>query len=79
MKHGKDTEIDGILAELLKNLGEDLLCEIITKSYEIGYFPEEFAKSGTITLLKKIEFMEYNNYRTISIILRVSKILLGIL
>ena len=43
----KDEESTWIPAELLKNLGEDmnnLLHEIIIKSYETGDIPEEFVK-----------------------------------
>ena len=77
MKDGKATlEINGIQAELLKNLEEDmykLLCEIIS-SYEIGDSPKEFFSSRTIIIPRKGTNMEYSSYKNISKLSQVQKI-----
>ena len=67
--NGNTTGIDGILAKLIQNLGEDthkLLYEITTKSYETRDSIKEFANNRTIVLPKKGKIFEYSNYRTIS-------------
>ena len=56
MKDGKPTVIDGIHAELINNLGENmhiLLSEIITKSYETEAIPEVLVVNSRTIFLSK--------------------------
>jgi len=68
---------------LFKTLGnklENLLFDIIKKYYVKGELPDDFVKSRTITIPKKVNANECGNYITISILLsHGSKILLNII
>ncbi|KAI5644176.1 reverse transcriptase (RNA-dependent DNA polymerase) domain-containing protein [Phthorimaea operculella] len=73
---------DDIPAELFKYCGTNTkkqLYNIICTCYETGNLPEDFCTSKTIFLPKKGNATECNNYRTISLLTHVSKILLKII
>ena len=79
MKNGKATGTDELPAEALKALDEQnieiitSLCNII---YNSGMIPTEMKHSVFITLPKKPKAMIFTEYRTISLMSRVTKLLL---
>ena len=82
MKKNKADGLDGIPAEFWKSLGKRAtreLVELCRQMYRQGVWPEEFTKTVMIPLPKKVNATECSDYRTISLIPHVSKILLKIL
>ena len=82
IKDGKATDPDELPAEALKALDEDnieiitALCNII---YSSGMIPTERKHSVFITLPKKPKAMIFTEFRTISLMNHVTKLLLKIL
>ena len=82
MKKGKAVGVDGIPAEFLKILGEDVylhLEKICKNMYNTGTWPQDFTKVVMIPLQKKQNAVECADHRTISLISHASKIMLRIL
>src|SRR2546426_6684274 len=82
MKKGKAVGVDGIPAEFLKILGEDVYLHIekICKNmYNTGTWPQDFTKVVMIPLQKKQNAVDCADHRTISLISHASKIMLRIL
>ncbi|PZC74827.1 hypothetical protein B5X24_HaOG207140 [Helicoverpa armigera] len=81
-KDGKAPGIDQITAEIIKALGEEalkLLHELCNKIWSTGEWPLDWTRSVILPLHKKGSTKVCDNYRTISLIPHVSKILLHIL
>ena len=82
MKNNKAEGRDNIPAEVWKVLGEvgvkelTELCRII---YDDGQWPDEFLKTIMVPIPKKENATECSDYRTISLIPHVSKVMLRIL
>jgi endonuclease/exonuclease/phosphatase family metal-dependent hydrolase len=82
MKDKKAEGVDGIPAEFWKCLeGEGMiqLIQICQQIYQEGCWPEEFTKTVMVPIPKKSNAIECGDFRTISLIPHVSKILLRIL
>jgi hypothetical protein len=82
MKNGKAEGYDEIPAEFWKLLGETALGkieELCQDIYVKGRWPGDFTKSVLIPIPKKSNADECGDYRTISLIPHISKILLRIL
>ena len=82
LKSGKAAGIDKIIAELLKNLDDDtviILVNIFNKIFDSGEFPEEWALGIIVILFKGGERDYLNNYRGITLLSVVGKLLVGIL
>lgn len=82
LKNRKAPGIDGIKAELLKNLGEkgtNHLFKLISEMYETGNLPQDFEKCVMIPLPKKGNATKCGEYRTLSLITHASKILTRII
>lgn len=78
---GKATGVDEIPAELLKTLDDttkEKLYQLLREIYETGKLPTDFVESKCITIPKKGNATDCNNYRTISLLSHASKILLNI-
>ena len=60
-------------------MGVDRLTKIINKIYDDGTFPDELGRSIFITLPKKPGAVDCEQYRTISLICHITKIILRIL
>jgi hypothetical protein len=76
--------IDGIPGEFWKNLGQEgmkVLIDLCRKLglYVTGIWPSDFTKAVMVPLPKKVNAVECNDYRTISMIPHASKILLKII
>ena len=74
--------IDEMPAELWKNLGKEATTELMKlceRIYIEGIWPEEFMKVVLIPLPKIMNAMACEDYRTISLIANLSKIMLRIL
>ena len=81
LKSGKAAGIDKIIAELLKNLDDDIviiLVNIFNKIFDSGEFPEEWALGIIVILFKGSERDDLNNYRGITLLSVVGKLLVGI-
>ena len=82
LKSGKAAGIDKIIAELLKNLDYDtmiILVNIFNKIFDSGEFPEEWALGIIVILFKGRERDDLNNYRGITLLSIVGKLIVGIL
>ena len=81
MKNGKATGPDDLPAEALKSLAEHkiyfitTICNII---YNTGYIPIEMKQSIFVPIPKKPKAQNCNEYRTISLMSHVTKLLLKI-
>ena len=78
LKSGKAAGIDKIIAELLKNLDDDtviILVNIFNKIFDSGEFPEEWALGIIVILFKGGERDDLNNYRGITLLSVVGKLL----
>ena len=81
-KPGKSAGVDNIPAELLQAGGEtliDVLLNICNKIWQTGEWPTPWTQSLVITLPKKGNLLQCQNYRTISLISHASKVMLKIL
>ena len=82
LKPGKSAGVDNIPAELLQAGGEtmiDVLLNICNKIWQTGEWPMPWTQSLVITLPKKGNLLQCQNYRTISLISHASKVMLKIL
>ena len=81
LKKGKSAGVDNIPAELVQAGGEpmiDTLLSICNKIWQTGEWPTPWTKSMVITLPKKGNLQQCQNYRTISLICHPSKVMLKI-
>ena len=79
---GKSAGVDNIPAELLQAGEEtmiDVLLNIYNKIWQTGEWPTPWTQSLVITLPKKGNLLQCQNYRTISLISHASKVMLKIL
>ena len=82
MKKGESTGVDNIPVELVQAGGENVITALITicnKIYQTGEWPTAWTQSLVITLPKKGNLQQCQNYRTISLISHPSKVMLKIL
>ena len=82
MKNGKAADLDRIIPELLKELDEnfiDLIAQILNTNFESGNFPEEWALGIIVILFKEGTKSDLNNYRGITLLSMLGKLLSGIL
>ena len=82
LKPGKSAWVDNIPAELLQAGGEtmtDVLLNFCNKIWQTGEWPTPWTQSLVITLPKKGNLFQCQNYRTISLISHASKVMLKIL
>ena len=82
LKKGKSAGIDNIPGELVQAGGEsmiDALHTICQKIWQTGEWPTQWTQSLVITLPKKGNLQQCNNYRTISLICHPSKVMLRII
>ena len=81
LKNNKGVGIDGIPAELIKQGGEKLLervGQLIDTIWSSEKIPDEWTKAILVTMPKKGDLLNCANYRTISMIPHLSKVLLNI-
>ena len=74
--------VNNIPAELVKEVGEDVLTSVTTicnKIWQTGEWPTPLTQSLVITLPKKGNLQQCQNYRTISLISHPSKVILKII
>uniref|UniRef100_A0A3Q2XCC0 Reverse transcriptase domain-containing protein n=1 Tax=Hippocampus comes TaxID=109280 RepID=A0A3Q2XCC0_HIPCM len=82
LKQGKSAGIDNIPAELVQAGGEAIITAltiICNNIWNTGIWPSSWTQSLIITLPKKGNLQQCNNYRTISLISHPSKVMLKIL
>ena len=82
LKKGKSAGVDNIPAELVQAGGEDVITALTTirnKIWQTGEWPSPWTQSLVITLSKKGNLQQCQNYRTISFISRPSKVMLTII
>ena len=82
MKDGKAQGGDNISTEMLKVLEVftlNKLTDLFNRIYNTGHIPDELAKSIFIPLPKKPKAMECGDYRTISLMPHVTKLLLKVI
>ena len=82
MKKGKSAGVNNIPAELVQAGGEDVITAltiICSKIWQKGKWPTPWTQSIVITLPKKGNMQQCQNYRTISVISHPSKVLLKII
>ena len=82
LKNNKAAGIDKIVSELLKNLDEptmSIIVRILNKIFDSGEFPEEWAVGIIVILFKGGEKNDLNNYRGITLLSVIGKLLVGIL
>ena len=82
LKKGKSAGVNNIPAELVQAGGEDVittLTRICNKIWKTGECPTMWTQSLVITLPKKGNLQQCQNYRTISLISHPSKVMLKIL
>ena len=82
MKNGKAAGEDGITAEMLKALHEfgiQKLTTLFNNIYDTGFLPEEMLSSTFITLPKKPKASECGDYRTLSLMSHITKLLLCVI
>ena len=82
MKKGKSAGVDNILAEQVQAGGEDVITALTTicnKIWQAEEWPTTWTQSLVITLPKKDNLEQCQNYRTISLISHPSKVMLKII
>ncbi|GFS27514.1 RNA-directed DNA polymerase from mobile element jockey-like, partial [Elysia marginata] len=82
MKSGKACGIDGINMEMLKALGDfgiEVLTNLCNCMYSTAYIPEDLKTSVFILLPKKPKARDCSDYRTISLMCHILKLLLSII
>ena len=82
LKKGKSAGVDNMLAELVQAGGEDAITALTTicnKTWQTGEWPTPWTQSLVITLPKKGNLQQCQNYRTISLISHPSKVMLKII
>ena len=81
LKQGKSAGVDNIPAELVQAGGEGVITAVMTictKIWQTGEWPTPWTRSLVITLPKKGNLQQCQNYRTISLISQPSKVVLKI-
>ncbi|WP_419592605.1 reverse transcriptase domain-containing protein, partial [Thiolapillus sp.] len=79
MKKEQSAGVDNIPAELVQAGGEDVITALTTicnKIWQTGEWPTPWTQSLVITLPKKGNLQQCQNYRTISLISHPSKVML---
>ena len=82
LNEGKSAGVDNIPAELVQAGGEDVITVLTTicdKIWQTGKWPTPWTQSLVITLPKKSNLEQYQNYQTISLISHPSKVMLKII
>lgn len=82
LKKGKSAGVDNIPTELVQAGGEpmiDILLTVCNKIWTTGVWPTPWTRSLIITLPKKGNLQQCQNYRTISLISHPSKVMLKII
>ena len=82
MKKGKSAGVDNIPGELVQAGGEDVITALTTicnKIWQTGEWQTTWTQSLVITLPKKGNLQQYQNYRTISLNSQPSKVMLKII
>ena len=82
MKNGNATDPDDLAAEALKSLDEhniDIITTLCNIIYNTGYTPTEMKQSIFVPIPKKPKAQNCNEYRTISLMSHVTKLLLKII
>ena len=82
LKKGKSTGVDNIAAELVQAGGEDAITAptiICNKIWQTGEWPTPWTQSLVITLPKKSNLQQCQNYQTLSLISHPSKVMLKII
>ena len=81
-KNGKAAGLDKIISELIKAL-DDITLHIFAllsnKILDNGVFPEEWTLGVVVILYKEGERSDLNNYRGITLLSMLGKILVGVL
>ena len=81
MKKGKSAGVDNIPAELVQAGGEDVIAALTTicsTIWQTGEWPTPWTQSLVITLPRKGNLQQCQNYRTINLISHPSKVMLKI-
>ena len=82
LKKGKSAGVYNVPVELVQAAGDamiDALTTIYNKIWQTGEWPTSWTQSLVITLPKKGNLQQYQNYRTISLISHPSKVMLKII
>ena len=82
MKNGKATGPDDLPAEALKSLDEhniDIITTLCNIIYDTGYIPTEVKQSVFVPIPKKPKAQNCTEYRTISLMSHVTKLLLKVI
>ena len=82
LKQGKSAGVDNVQAELVQAGGEDVITALTTscnKIWQTGEWPTPWTHSLVITLPKKGNLQQCQNYRTISLISHPRKVMLKII
>ena len=82
MKNGKAPGDDGVTSEMLQaldQLGVTRVTELCNKIYDTGHIPEDLKKSTFLPIPKKSKAVNCSDYRTISLMSHVTKILLKVI
>ena len=82
MKKGKSAGVDNIPAELVQAGGEGVITTLMTicnKIWQTGEWPTPWTQSLVITLPKKGNLQQCQNYQTIRLISHPSKVMLKII
>ena len=82
LKKGKSAGVDNVPAELVQAGGEDVIRAITTicnRIWQTGEWPSPWTQSLVITLPKKGNLQQCQNYRTISLISHPSKVMLKVI
>ena len=82
MKKGKSAGVDNIPVELVKGCGEDLITALTTicnKIWQTGEWPTPWTQALVITFPKKSNLQQCQNYRTISLVSHLSKVVLKLI
>ena len=82
LKDKKVAGIDTMISELLKNLDEpalNIIVKIMNKIFDTGEFPEEWAVEIIVILFNWGEKNDINNYRGITLLSVIGKLLVGML
>ena len=82
MKKGKSAGVNNIPAELVQAGGDDVITALSTicnKIWQTGELPTPWTQSLVITLPKKGNLQQCQNYQTISLINHPSKVMLKVI
>ena len=82
LKNGKAGGLDKIIPELIKAFDDnvtDIIALILNNIFDGGDFPEEWALGIIVILFKDGTKSELNNYRGITLLSMLGKILVGVL